>query len=364
MNVLKKWVCLLVFVPTLCFASITTLQASVIDEVSQTQSLRTDTSKNTIVHRKVWVPAVYEKRYLSNKHPIDEFWVGMHFSAVGSPFLDTMAHAGFNIQFMSGDRYKRNLQTGIYLGFDFGVQFMGRSSNSNVVLSTLNRDTGFTRLSTRSYDFLFRAHIEQTGRDLVPYLTFHAGPRVFATGQFVKSYLPMVEYNSSSYTNAHVSADMAYGGGVGLRWQLGNTVSLDARYELNGSLSSQTVDLNESTFSGLSHNIVLKPAEALQGFLKFGFIFNLSTPRYDKRLISPGYYRHVVYDSLVRSSSDAQVVFLPCLEGDQCDCENRRLEILREPQPEFESHRSPTRTTRDRTRRPAPQIEPRPQAEP
>ncbi len=94
------------------------------------------------------------------------FWIGMHYTMQQAQFdmpWDSTGSlkksSGFNIQFMSGD-VMRNRYWAAYGGLDWGMQFYGRTPNSNVVLNTMNEDSGYTRLRSSSMDFLIRGHWE------------------------------------------------------------------------------------------------------------------------------------------------------------------------------------------------------------
>lgn len=282
-----------------------------IEQDSTLQKTKQIFQKN--VYRKEWVPAEYEYIYQSEYSPIQDFWIGMHFTAQREWSQELYNSGGFNLQFMSGHakRLKTN-KIGIYGGLDFGVQFMGKSEKSNVELNTTTLDSGFTRLSNRAYDIFARVHAEYTGNFIVPYFTAFAGPRINATGQLVKSYTPLIDHESSSYNNAYTSASLNYGFGVGIRVQLNRTISLDAKYEYMGATQAKLMDLDNAQFNGLSYSQNLSNLAQEYNFFKFGVIFNLSTTRYEKKVVKEGYYRETVYDSLTIDSSDENIRYLPC----------------------------------------------------
>ena len=294
-------------------------EAVVSDSIPETKTERKTINK--VVYRKEWVPAVYETTYLGFRRPIDDFWMGIHFTAQGDFGSDSFSTAGFNVQLMSGNRLKNQKRLGLYGGFDFGMQFMGKTPNAPVVLNTIYEDSGFARLSTRSYDFLARAHLEFAGGPVVPYLTAFAGPRIVATGQKVKSYMPLVDHERYSYTNVHTSASMLLGLGAGIRWQVGKHISIDTRYEYVGSSQAKTIDLNNTSFNGLSYNKVLKNLNTSYGMFKFGVIFNLSTERKEHKKIAEGYYKETYYDSVSHDPNDTTTIYLPCPEFKECECD-------------------------------------------
>lgn len=212
---------------------------------------------------------------------------------------------------MSGNRM-RNSNWGLYGGFDWGMQFYNKSRKMNVVLNNTNQDSGYTRLRTFSMDFLGRMHFEYAKFQLIPYVNFMAGPRLYATDQIVSSYIPMKETESRTSTNVHTSVSMMYGFGFGLRMRISPVVSLDARYEwMNGS-PVKLVDLNKSTFGGLNYNLAVNKIALHQEQFKFGILFNLSDVEYDKKLVKEGYYRNYSLDSLEINASDSNKIIIPC----------------------------------------------------
>ncbi len=263
-----------------------------------------------VFYRKTWVPEEYEYISKPNGNLIEDAFIGLHFTAQRPRNLDSLS-AGFNLQFMSGNRIESKT-IGVYLGLDWGMQFYGSGKKSNVVLNNVTQDSGYTKLSSHSMDFLGRAHIEYAKYPLIPYINFMAGPRIYSTGQTVASYMTLKQAESSTVNNAHTSVSMLYGFGLGARLRLSSVVSLDARYEwINGS-PVRLVDLNQSTFNGMSYNLKInKIAPHLEQF-KIGLIFNLSERDIDKKLIYDGYFKTYTIDSVQVNASDSNTIILPC----------------------------------------------------
>lgn len=218
------------------------------------------------------------KRLARNDYTFRDGFIGMHFTwqnPLAEELIDsTRQNAGFNIQFMS-----RNLMSqspwGGYLGFDFGMQFYGRGKRTNVALNTVSGDSGWTRLSTISFDFFARGHLEFAAGKIVPYINGFAGPRLYSTNQRVESFLPLKETESGSTSNASVSMSMMYGLGAGLRFRLSDVVSLDFRGEYMAGTPVKMVDLDNSSFNGLTYNLKKFTANPEYYQLKFGVLFNI-----------------------------------------------------------------------------------------
>lgn len=267
-----------------------------------------------VLVRKVWVPEEYQYIEKPRSKTVQDFWIGVHFTGQQPVNSDTMS-AGFNLQFMSGNRLK-NTSWGLYGGFDWGMQFYGHGQKTNVVLNNTSQDSGFTRLHTYSMDFLGRAHLEYARFPIIPYVNFAAGPRIYSTGQTVSSYLDLKETESSTSHNAHLSVSMMYGVGVGARVRVSKVVSLDARYELMRGTPVNIVDMNRSTFNGLSYDLKMDKVTPFVQQFKVGLIFDVSEGDYEKKLVKEGYYKEYMYDSLAVDPKDTNKIYLPC----NCPC--------------------------------------------
>ncbi|MBC7424907.1 MAG: hypothetical protein H7321_00110 [Bacteroidia bacterium] len=279
------------------------------------------------VARYTWVDDVYQYVDVPLTGAIDDFWIGIHFTQQYSQIkVDSGSNqAGFNLQFMSGNQLKKNDVWGAYGGFDFGMQFYGRTPKSNVVINTVNQDSGFTRLSTISYDFLARAHFEYAKFPIIPYFNAFGGPRLYSTSQRVASYLQLKNNESSSSNNAHTSASLVYGIGVGARVRLTPRLSLDARYEIVRGSSVKMVDMDQSKFSGLNYNLKYNTVNPAYGQFKVGLIFDLSEMKEEKKLLTPGHYVESYYDSVYVDPKDSNIRYLPC----QCEpCPKKSYEYI------------------------------------
>ncbi len=263
-----------------------------------------------LFYRKMWVDPQYKYIEKKSSGVINDGFIGIHFTAQRLRNTDSM-NAGFNLQFMSGNRLDHN-HLGIYAGFDWGMQFYGKSRKTNVVLNNTSQDSGFTRLQTYSMDFLGRAHFEYAKFPIVPYFNLMAGPRLYSTGQLVKSYVNFKDVDNSTTNNAHTSVSMMYGFGFGARIKLSPVVSLDARYEwMNGS-PVKLVDMNNSTFNGLNYDLKYNRITPKLEHFKFGLIFNISEREYDKTLVKEGYFKEIAVDSVELNPSDSNTIYIPC----------------------------------------------------
>lgn len=213
-------------------------------------------------------------------YPYFDGFIGIHFTSQRPitllPQDSNRQNAGFNVQFMSNDLLN-TFPWGGYLGFDFGMQFYGRGQRTNVQLNTNSGDSGWTRLSTISFDFLARGHVEFATGKVIPYVTAFAGPRLYSTNQRVQSYLPLKETESGSSNNAYTTLSFMYGVGGGLRVRLSDVVSLDFRGEYMAGTPVNLVDLDKSTFNGLTYDLKKYKMNPEYLHLKFGVLFNLGS---------------------------------------------------------------------------------------
>ncbi len=263
-----------------------------------------------VLTRTTWVPEEYDWVVDNSQKTVNSGFIGIHFTGQRNRGADS-GSAGFNLQLMSGNRIQHKYW-GLYGGIDWGMQFYGKSKKSNVALNNTRADSGFARLRSHSMDFLGRGHLEYARFPLIPYINVMAGPRIYATNQQVSSYVPLKETESSQSNNVHTSATMVYGFGAGLRLRVSPVISIDARYEWINGLKVKQVDLNNSTFNGLSHELRYYTSKPRQEQFKFGILIDLSETQYEKKLIREGYYKVTTIDSLQIDAKDSNKIYLPC----------------------------------------------------
>jgi hypothetical protein len=83
---------------------------------------------------------------------------------------------------------------------------------------------------------------------------------------------------------------------------------------------TKQVDLDKSTFNGLSYSLVRNEFNPNNQLFKVGLIFDLSEDRREKKLVE-GHYVTVSRDSVVvENTSDTTVIVIPC----NCDCDEEK----------------------------------------
>jgi hypothetical protein len=299
------------------------------------------------ITHEVWVEDRYEYTYLKPKYDIEDFWIGMHYTQQrpeNQPLYDSMglrdvAH-GFNIQFMSGNLLKGEYWA-IYGGLDWGMQFYGRSKDSEVLINSTNQDKGLTHLRSSSTDFLARFHFEYAQFPIIPYINLAGGPRILMTGQHVSSLLTSNEYESS--TSHNVANDVALMGslGVGFRVKISPAVSLDARYEQFYGGKAQIVDLHNSQFVGTEYTLSKNKISTNSSQFKLGFIFDFSQREEEKKLVEPGHYETKT-ERYYLDPSDTNKIIQPCPCG---PCDEKEDNSSRSIYEEGGVEEYPTRTT-------------------
>lgn len=289
---------------------------------------RPNEDNTSMMHADSIKPAVKK-----NDYTFRDGFIGIHYAsqqALTPSLKDSDRYnAGFNLQIM-----RRNLLPvspfGGYVGLDWGMQFYGKGNKINVQLNTNNGDSGWTRLSTFSMDFFARGHIEYARYKLIPYANFFAGPRFYSTNQRVQSYIPLANTESSNLVNAATSMSFMTGAGAGLRWRITDVVSLDARLDWMSGSNAKIVDLDKSTFNGLSYNLVKKSVSPEYYQVKFGILFNLGNDEnYEPAKTTHSTYRepqyiytqptYQYYDSI--SKTWQELPMCPC----NCDSSGKKI---------------------------------------
>ena len=272
------------------------------------------------VEHKEWVEERYTyNNYYDSKKPIKDFWMGIHYTEQAAAGQFSQRRSGFNLQLMSGNIAKNKEKHALYDGLYWGMMFYGRSANSNVIINTVNEDSGYTRLRNNSTDFFFRMHYEYPKHRIVPYITLNAGPRFYYTNQKVASYLNLADNESQTRHNADFNVSMMAGLGIGTRIKIADRISLDLRYERVFGTRTNQVDLDQTSFNGLSYNLVRNNISPNEQMFKVGLIFDLSEDRSEKELIK-GHYVTTSRDSMiVENTSDTTVIVIPC----NCDCDKK-----------------------------------------
>lgn len=254
--------------------------------------------------------------------------LGLYFTGQ-APYQDSASFLrksfGFNLEINSKNLLESD-KWAAYLGIDWGMQWYGHGSNTIVALNTTNADSGFTRLNMSSMDFLVNGKLELGGNlPFHPYLIGFAGPRLYFWQQHTESFIPLKDYESSSSNNAHTSATINYGAGLGARVRLSQYVHLDARATVMKNSNLKMVDMDKSSFDGLKYNLVTKYHEPSYYQLRLGVIFEFRDDEDDN---DDNYYRsnqnntnsnnqqQFLYYYLDSAGRPVKCVPCPCSNGD------------------------------------------------
>lgn len=326
------------------------LNSQKVDGISNDQ-----TAKNTFqnfslsgvnLFRPNWSASLENTQYSFNK-PLDLLTTTPNLKPSGKSNLNTMRYGSLGLYFTGQAPYQdsasflrksfgfnmevnsKNLlesdKWAAYMGIDWGMQWYGHSPNTIVALNTTNADSGFTRLNMTSMDFLINGKLELGGNlPFHPYLIGFAGPRLYFWQQYTKSFIPLKDYESSSSNNAHTSATINYGAGIGARVRLSQYVHLDARATVMKNSNLKMVDMDKSSFDGLKYNLVTKFHEPSYYQLRLGVIFEFRDDEDD----DDNYYRsnnnnatqnnqqQFLYYYLDSAGHPVKCVPCPCSNGD------------------------------------------------
>ncbi len=264
-----------------------------------------------------WVDTTYRYIYEKPSRDIEQGWFGLYFTH--QQFTDTddwdsigrnRENAGFNIQMMSGNILPGE-NVAIYGGLDWGMQFLGRSANDEVLLNSVNEDRGLTFLRSHTNDIFVTGHFEYTQFPIVPYFSAGFGTRILTTGQTTRALLSSTEYESSQDNGVHTRAALATKFGLGVKFKLSPRVYLDARYELFQTNKINTVDYSTSVYNGLSYDLGLRKMNLSADQFRFGVVFDVSEGTRKKVVDQPGHWEEQE-QTLYVDPSDSTKVFVPC----------------------------------------------------
>jgi len=273
-------------------------------------------------YKKTWVKEYEEYDCkLDISKPIHDFWLAAYFNQQQNENQgSTNITHGFNMQFMSGNLIKDD-RIGIYGGLDWGMQFYGKTPNSNVALNTNRGDSGYTRLKNTATDFILKMQAEYNTSFIAPYVNAGFGPRLYYTSQKVKSYVPLKDVESTDIHYVQTKVSMMWNVGIGARVKISPRVSLDLRYDLTKGTKTKVVDLNATQYNGLKYNLVQKDYTPYYSQIRFGMVIDLSVADCKKTKERTGHWEVTDLDSTVIDNiSDSTVIVLPCAE---CPCDKK-----------------------------------------
>lgn len=277
-----------------------------------------DTAKffKTVVSR-TWADTTYKYEYYRPSRDIEEAWIGLYYTNQqmenSYDWQQIGRHAethGFNVQFMFGNVLPgENLA--VFAGVDWGMQFYGRSDNSEVLINSVNEDRGLTFLRSHSNDVFVSGQIEWAEFRVVPYLTGSIGTRILTTGQTTRALLASTEYESTQDNAVQTRATLGLKAGAGVRFKLSPHVYFDSRYEIIQTGNLNTVDYNNTAFNGLDYDLGLKKIDLNAGQFRFGFVFDVSSEESNKVVDVPGHWEETT-QQLYADPADSTKVFVPC----------------------------------------------------
>lgn len=289
--------------------------------ISQVKKLKSvvDTA---VFYKKVvsrrWVDTTWRYEYHKPERDIEDFWMGFYYTQqdLNSPFVldirgdQRVETHGFNLQFMSGNLLPgENLA--IYGGFDWGMQFYGRSDESEVLINSVNEDRGLTFLRSHLNDLYLSGQIEWAQFPVVPYLTGSVGLRIFSTGQTTRALMDSELYESSTDNGVLTRAGLGFKYGAGLKVRLTPRMYLDARYEMVMGDEVDAVDYTRTSFNGLAYDVTKQRLNLDASQFRLGVVFDCSVDKGEKVVNKPGYWEEEE-QILYMDPQDSSKVFVPC----------------------------------------------------
>ncbi len=285
------------------------------------------------VTSKYWVDSTFKYIDVKPHKDIEDGWIGVYYTSQtpdNAVLWDSAGrlteNSGFNLQFMSG-----NLSPGenlaIYGGFDWGMQFYGRSDKDEVIINSVNEDRGLTFMRSHVNDIFVTGQVEWAQLPIIPYVTASVGTRIFTTAQTTRALLESSEYESTTTNGLFTRAALATKIGAGARLKLAPRVHLDFRYELIRTKELDVVNYSATSFNGLDYDVGTQKMNLNASQFRFGVVFDLSYDDEDKVLDKPGYWEEQT-QQLYLDPSDSSKVFVPC-PCNPCDTKKKSRQSSR-----------------------------------
>ena len=204
---------------------------------------------------------------------------------------------GFNIYFLSGSKLSQFLPVGSsHWGTGFSMNFYGDSKYHNVQINSANKDSAKTRISVISPEFYLTGRYEYKFGRFYPFFGIKAGVKWYSTSQNTETLMPLKDYENSTSTNLNSTGSLYVASEVGVRVKLTHVTSFVASYGWIQGGNVNLVDVENSTFNSWQFELNKKQASMNVSQIKFGFLFDLSSGRYDKKLIKEAYSDTTIYD--------------------------------------------------------------------
>ncbi len=212
--------------------------------------------------------------------------------------------SGFNIYFIGKLHPERLIPAGRFnWGIDMGFSHFRRGSKNNVELSTINKDSGFTRLETMAFNMSGMLRYEYALGRFYPFIGIHGGFSVYSTDQYTQSYIQLVDYETSGTTSVRNSATVYWSPEVGVRVRLTPGVSMVAAYERRFGNNINITDISKSKFNGLAYSENSKSINYNTETFKIGFLFDLGGRERERKEIVPARDTTIAYLEAVNETT-------------------------------------------------------------
>lgn len=316
----------LLFVTSLCIISLPNLVNAQLDTVGIEKDYK-------LVQHVRYVEPTYEYIPIKQNY-ITDFALGLEynnesFKGLGPQSWDSMGQlknsSGFDFYFLFSALPKNmvkswgNVNWGLGMGFN---QFSNGGLNS-VALNTAREDSAYTQVKNNTVHIYSMLRYEfQLGR-LYPYLGIQGGVSLYNSDQYTETYVPITDYQSFGSVDLHNSVAGYVSTELGLRVRLNTGISMYLSYIDRRGSDLEIIDVENSKFNGLAFDGVVRDVKYNSNQWKVGFLFDLSSRKYEKRKIKDGYYD----TSIVIQPLNKPCPPCPCLEYD--DTEDSGTSIYR-----------------------------------
>lgn len=297
--------------------------------IAQSDSSESDSSEiekdYKVVQRVRYVNPTYEYIPLRQNY-ITNFALGLEynnesFKGLGPNSWDSLGQlknsSGFDFYFLFSALPKSMISNWGNINWGLGMGFNQFSNGDlhNVALNTTREDSAYTHVKNNTLHLYSTLRYEfQLGR-FYPYLGMQGGVSFYNSNQYTETYVPITDYEAFGSIDLHNSVAGYLSTEIGMRVRLNTAISMYVSYIDKRGGDLEVIDVNNSTFNGLSFDGVVRDVKYNTNQWKIGFLFDLSTNKYEKRVIKEGYYD----TSIVVLPKNQPCPPCPCEEEDSQD---------------------------------------------
>ncbi len=241
----------------------------------------------------------------TNESYLNKDWYNQEINDLSWDTLGQLKNSsGFNIYFIGKLPLQQFMPIGrLTWGIDMGMNHFRRGTKNNVELSTINKDSGFTRLETMAFNMSAMLRQEYALGRFYPFIGLHGGFALYSTDQYTQSYIQLVDYETSGTVEVRTSATLYWSPEIGFRVRLAPAVSFTASYERRYGNSINITDIHRTTFNGLSYNEKSNSLNYATETFKFGLLFDLGGRERERKEVVPARDTTISYLEAINESN-------------------------------------------------------------